>query len=280
MEQYQHYIPQLLLRNFSHTYKVPPEKRSKKGGKHDYEKGKHPGDKVLNVVDLTAEKSRLLESPVSRWFGQEDMYKDFADAIKSKKEVEKELSKLECWTAEILQKIKKAHENREPGIWLTRVERNRLRKFLFIMKYRGPSFHEKYMSKDPQLYESEDKHLLRAYMADTGMVRPRDVWLHNLRSILDLDMDAEGKWMTQLPTLMFPADAEMFVVHANFSYMAFCTPTAKDAEFCSRISAIMSSRVQITRPSVPERESIWATHTFATTSLGLYPLGSSSSFEV
>ncbi|KIX97796.1 uncharacterized protein Z520_06574 [Fonsecaea multimorphosa CBS 102226] len=231
MEQYQHFIPQFLLRNFSHPYEAPKEKRSKKRGEYRYEKGKHPGDKVLNVVDLTSDEPRLLESPVSRWFGQEAMYKDFADAIKSKKEVEQELSKLECCTAQILHKIKKAHENSEPGIWLTRVERNRLRKFLFIMKYRGPGFYEKYMSEDPQMYDSEDKRLLRAYMTDNGMTRPRDVWLHNLRTILDLDMDSEGKWMTQLPTLMFPADAQMFVFHAHYSYMAFCTPTAKHDEF-------------------------------------------------
>lgn len=59
--------------------------------------------------------------------------------------------------------------------WLTRVESNRLRKFLFVMKYRGPGFYEKYMSEDPQIYDSEDKHLLRAYMADNRMARPRDV---------------------------------------------------------------------------------------------------------
>jgi len=231
MEQYQHYIPQFLLRNFSHPYKVPTQSSSEQRGKYRYEKGKRPRNKVLNVVDLTVDGPRLLEAPVSRWFGQADMYKDFTAAIKENNEVEEELSKLECRTAAILQKIKKAHENSEPGIWLTRVERNMLRKFLFIMKYRGLGFYNKYMSEDPQSYDSEDQHLLRAYMAEHSMARPRDVWLHNLRAILDLDMDAEGKWMTQLPTLMFPADAEMFIVHANFSYIAFCTPTANEDEF-------------------------------------------------
>ncbi|KAK5046206.1 hypothetical protein LTR84_008663 [Exophiala bonariae] len=231
MAQYQHYIPQFLLRNFSHPYNPPTQKRSRKRGKCHYEKGKYKGDKVLNVVDLNSDEPRLLESPVSRWFGQEDMYKDFADVIKSKKDVEQELSKLECRTAEIIHKVKKAHENSEPGIWLTRVERNKLRKFLFIMKYRGPGFYEKYMSDDPQTYDSEDKHLLRAYMSDRGMKRPRDVWLHNLRTILDLDMDAEEKWVAQLPKLMFSADAEMFIFHAQFSYMTFCTPAEECDEF-------------------------------------------------
>jgi hypothetical protein len=231
MAQYQHYIPQFLLRNFSHPYKLPKGNGSNKRGKIRAEKGKHKGDKVLNVVDLTPDEPQLLESPVSRWFGHEDMYKDINDTIKSKKDVEQELSKLESRTAEIIQKVKKAHENGDPGIWLTRVERNMLRKFLFIMKYRGPGFYEKYFSEDPQTYHSEDKHLLRAYMADNGMVRPRDVWLNNLRTILNVNMDAGGKWVTKLPNLMFPADASMFVFHVQCSYMTFCTPTEKDAEF-------------------------------------------------
>jgi hypothetical protein len=231
MAQYQHYIPRFLLRNFSHPYKPPKEKVPKKRGKSRTEKGKHRGDKVLNVVDLSSSEPQLLEAPVSRWFGQENMYQEVADAIKTKKDLEEELSKLESRTAEILQKVKKAHENCESGIWLTRLERNRLRKFLFIMKYRGPGFYEKYFSGDPQTYNSEDKHLLRAYMASKGITRPRDVWLHNLRTILDLDMDAEGKWTNKLPKLMFPADAAMFIFHAQSSYMAFCTPAEKHDEF-------------------------------------------------
>ncbi|KAE8557503.1 hypothetical protein EYB25_002210 [Talaromyces marneffei] len=231
MAQYQHYIPQFLLRNFSHPYSPQKKNGSKNRGKFRAEKGKRRGEKVLNIVDLTSAEPQLLESPVSRWFGQEDMYKDVADAIKSKKDVEQELSKLESRTAVILQKVKKAHEDSEAGICLTRVERNILRKFLFIMKYRGPGFYEKYSSKDPQTYDSEDKNLLRDYMADKGMTRPRDVWLHNLRTILDLDMDAEGNWMTKLPELMFPEDAGMFIFHTQSSYMAFCTPAEIHDEF-------------------------------------------------
>ncbi|EED22689.1 conserved hypothetical protein [Talaromyces stipitatus ATCC 10500] len=231
MAQYQHYIPQFLLRNFSHPYNPPKKEGSKKRGSFRAEKGKRRGEKVLNVVDLTSDEPQLLESPVPRWFGQEDMYKDVADLIESKKDVEQELSKLESRTAVILQKVKKAHEDSEAKIWLTRVERNILRKFLFIMKYRGPGFFEKYSSKDLKTYESEDKHLLRDYMAAKGMTRPRDVWLHNLRTILDLDMDAEGNWITKLPELMFPADAGMFIFQTQASYMAFCTPAEIHDEF-------------------------------------------------
>ena len=231
MVQYQHYIPQFLLRNFSHPYRPPKGDGPKKKYHRRLEIGKNKGDKVLNVVNLTADEPQLIEAPVSRWFGQDEMYSDVSDTIKAKKDVEQELSKLESQTAVILQKVKKAHENGEAGICLTRVERNKLRKFLFIMKYRGPGYSAKYFSEDPQAYTSEDKHLLRDYMAENRFSTPRDVWLHNLRAILSLDMDAEGKWMTRLPGLMFPADAAMFVSHAQHSYIAFCTPAESDKEF-------------------------------------------------
>jgi hypothetical protein len=157
------------------------------------EKGKYKGATVLNVVDLASDEPQLIEAPVSRWFGQEEMYSNIFDTVKAKNDMEKALSKLESQAAGIVLKAKKAHANGDAGICLTRVERNTLCRFLFIMKYRGPGFFEKYFSKDPQAYTSEDKHLLRDYMADKGFTTPRDVWLHNLRAILHLNMDTEGK---------------------------------------------------------------------------------------
>jgi hypothetical protein len=159
------------------------------------------------------------------------MYKDFTDDFRIKKDVEQELSKLERQTAEILQKVKKSHENGDPAIWLTRVERNKLRKFLFLMKYRGPGYFNKYIAEDPQAYDAEDKHVLRDYMVDKGFTKPRDVWLHNLRTILQVNMDPEGKWFSKLRELMFPEDADMFIFHCQSSYMAFCTPAEKLDEF-------------------------------------------------
>jgi hypothetical protein len=161
MAQYQHYIPQFLLRKFSHPYRPPDRDERKKKNHRGVEKGMYEGATVLNVVDLASDEPQLIEAPVSRWFGQEEMYSDVFDTIKAKKDVEKALSKLESQAAGIILKAKKAHANGDAGICLTRVERNTLRRFLFIMKYRGPGFFEKYFCKDPQAYTSEDKHLLR-----------------------------------------------------------------------------------------------------------------------
>ncbi|TVY68038.1 hypothetical protein Focb16_v002164 [Fusarium oxysporum f. sp. cubense] len=166
--QYQHYIPQFILRNFSHRYKPSKRKGHWKHGGSRPKKGMRNGENVLNIVDLTSDQDQLREEPVSRWFGQINMYNDTAAAINSQKNLEQELSKLESRTAEILQKVKKAHEAGEPGIYLNRSERNLLRKFLFIMKYRGLGFYGKYRSGDQYSYTSEDKNLLRSYMSEKG----------------------------------------------------------------------------------------------------------------
>jgi hypothetical protein len=136
--QYQHFIPHFLLRNFSHPYEPTEKTKLKKADRYCKRRYKRRGDKALNVVDLTPDDPQLLDPEVSRWYGQKEMYEDIADAIESRKDVEQELFKLESRTAEILQKVKRAQEHGEAGIWLTRVERNSLRKFLYIMKYRGP----------------------------------------------------------------------------------------------------------------------------------------------
>ena len=61
--QYQHYIPQFLLRRFA---LAPAKKRSKKPRRNE----------VVNPVDLAKDIPELDTLPVKRIFGQVDMYKD------------------------------------------------------------------------------------------------------------------------------------------------------------------------------------------------------------
>ncbi|KAK2016843.1 hypothetical protein LZ32DRAFT_635745 [Colletotrichum eremochloae] len=228
--QYQHYIPQFILRNFSHPYKHLGGKRAR--NRHKSEPGRlRRGENVLNVVHLASEEPQIREAPVSRWFGRVNMYDDAADAIKGQKQIEDKLGRLESQSATVIQKIKKAHESGQTHVRLRRWEKDQLCKFLFIMKYRGPKFHDKYPSGNEKIYQWEDKNLLRDYMAHKGFRDPREVWLDNLSAILDLDMDAEGEWVEKLPTLMFSPDATMFILHVQHSYMAFCTPSDKNVEF-------------------------------------------------
>lgn len=65
-EQHQHYIPQFILRNFSHPYRPPKGRRVQRQRRSDREKAINRGEKVLNIVDLTSDERQLREMRVSR----------------------------------------------------------------------------------------------------------------------------------------------------------------------------------------------------------------------
>lgn len=68
-------------------------------------------------------------------------------------------------------------------------------------------------------------------MEEKGLERPIDVWLQNLRAMIDLDMDDERRWWTELLKKIYPMDATWMVLHCESSWMAFCTPSRQDDEF-------------------------------------------------
>jgi hypothetical protein len=231
--QYQHFVPQFLLRNFSHPYKPDvegPQKR-KGGGKQKYEKGMHPKDPVIRNLDLLAEPPTICEKPVKRILGQMNMYQDTSKEGKHQQHVEQLLSKLEAQASIIFRKITKAFEQKETGIWLMRPERDLLRKFLFLLKYRGDGFRRRFFHQNPEDYNSDDRELVLEYMAAHGFERPLDVWFHNIKTIIETDMDPQHNWVLKLRKRMFPADAMWFFGHVSTYHMAICTPTNPDDEF-------------------------------------------------
>ena len=231
MAQYQHYIPQLLLKNFSHPYRGETDGELHERGAIKREKGKYKGNPVLHLVDLASDSAQLLEAPISRCFGFNEMYDDMTKMIESRNDIEKKLSSLESQAAAILGKVMKALSDKQPDVILLRKEVNVLRKFLFVMKYRGPQYYAKYFTGGTQSYNHIDKHLVEGFMLKKSISSPRKVWLHNLLTILDLKMDVKGEWMTAILESMFPADAHMFIYHMRTYYMAFCVPATVDDEF-------------------------------------------------
>ncbi|RMJ18204.1 hypothetical protein CDV36_002169 [Fusarium kuroshium] len=232
-KEYQHFIPQFLLKNYSHPFVCPQAKGpSKRCKKHKHEKGKYPGDPVVNNLCLTSEPYTLKETPVTRVFGQLDMYEDMIKSPDKKhRRIEEMLGKMELEASRIFRRITTAYGKGQPDIWLTRTERNLLRKFLFILKYRGSCFHRRFYHGDVESYNSNDKELLQDYMEKHGFESPLDVWFHNLEAIMTLEMDAEMKWIEDLKKRMFPSDAMWFMAHVQCSYMAICTPANPDEEF-------------------------------------------------
>jgi len=185
---------------------------------------------MLHAINLTGATAELIETPVSRTFGLVDMYRDLEDAT-NQHYLEEQLSRLESRTGQIIQKIRKAFEAGEREVWITRPDRNMLRKFLFIMRYRGTGQRKRFYHQNAEGYSENDRDRLLTYMREKGYQKPIDVWFDNIKAMLELKMDPEGKWMEELRKQVYPDDAEMYIAHTQMMYLALCTPSAKDNEF-------------------------------------------------
>jgi hypothetical protein len=230
--QYHHFIPRFILRNFTHPYQPPdgPSKgtttrnRRRKRGKYQ------PDEPMLYTLDLSTPKATIMETAVGRTFGLTDMYRDFADAT-NQHYLEEQLSKLESRAAGIISKIRKAFEAQERDLWLIRTERDILRKFLFIMKYRGSTMHKRFYHEGTEGYRADDRERLLQYMQENGFEKPVDVWFDNIKGMLELKMDTNGRWMRDLQERIYPDDATWFIAHTQMMYLAFCTTSIEDDEF-------------------------------------------------
>ncbi|KAK3364707.1 hypothetical protein B0T25DRAFT_620570 [Lasiosphaeria hispida] len=237
-DQYQHFVPQFLLRNFAHPYRP---KGVRKRGKTKDENGLHYGESVVRSLDLAADPPVICEKPVKRILGQMNMYEDASKSSPQEKRVEEMLGRLESQVSVVFRKIVEAHEKWAGGnamekgtlaeMCLARSERDLIRKFLFILKYRGSGFHRRFYHDTAEDYDSNDKELLREYMAEKGYQRPMDVWYDNIKAIIDLEMDPGCEWIRELPKRMYPDDAMWFYTHTELYYMAICTPAEPDGEF-------------------------------------------------
>ena len=232
---YQHFVPQFLLRNFSHPF-VDGEsneskvKKRRKKAKHPKEKP-FPGDPVVHSAALSEDPIKLVETTVKRILGQMDMYRDTSQPLPTQNHIEDMFSQMESRVSTIFRKITKAYDAGDPGLWLTRKERNDVRKFLFLLKYRGSGFHRRFDHPTPEEYDEDDKELFQEYMSQKGFTRPISVWFDNLKSIMELEMDAAGEWMDKIRRKIYHADAEWFIMHTQSFYMAICTPEDPLDEF-------------------------------------------------
>ncbi|KAL7809660.1 hypothetical protein V8C44DRAFT_333984 [Trichoderma aethiopicum] len=226
--QYQHFIPQFLLRNFSHKY-VPPDKASGEKPKKRKKKNRmYPGDPVINSLCLS-DQYRIDECLVRRVCGLENMYVDTTKPAKEQGNLEKKFGVLENKASCVYRKIATAYEEGQSAIYLKRSEKDILRKFIFLLTYRGEQYHRRYNSM--QDYDEDDKALLQAYMTEHGFTKPISVWLHGLETIIDLDMDAEGSWKDNIKKSVYSPIAKTFVSHIDDMYMAICTPADCSQEF-------------------------------------------------
>lgn len=227
--QYHHFIPRFILRNFAHPYQPPDNLPgvSAKQSKQRRKGGCRPGEPMLHAINLAGAAADFTETPVSRTFGLTDMYRDFTHAT-NQHYLEEQLSRLEARAGTVISTIRKNFEAGKREVWISRPDRDILRKFLFIMKYRGSSAHQRFYHHSAEGYSENDREKLLKYMRDKGFERPVDVWFDNIKAILELKMDPKLEWIEKLSNRIYPGDAMWYVVHTQMMYLALCTPSGQD----------------------------------------------------
>ena len=223
--QYQHYIPQFLLRRFA-IASSPDRGNDKKRNR------KPNGKEMLNVVRLDKDPPEISRVLVKRTFGKTDMYKD--DSMftgKDQMRIERKLSDIERVASRIIAKVTDAHEAGKNEISLSRYDKDVLRKFLFVMKYRGLNFFRRFNHQTAEEYDSNDRDGFLEYMRVKNFKRPLDVWFDNLLKIIDMPMDPAGKWTMELFDSIYVGDAVWLFTNIRTMYLAFVTPSDISEEF-------------------------------------------------
>ncbi|KAI4247290.1 MAG: hypothetical protein L6R42_009689 [Xanthoria sp. 1 TBL-2021] len=171
------------------------------------------------------------------------MYRDFDKANPDQHKLEKQFCNLEEKVSQILRTVKARFEAGKRQIQLSREEKGKLRKFLFIMLYRNRTFHSRF-NKSKEEYDADDRESMLRYMEEKGFSHPRDVWFANMSAFMNVEIDinydpadSEGgvsKIMalkSKLESQAYPMDAMWFWKNLQDSFLSFCTPSADDDEF-------------------------------------------------
>ncbi|KAL1636995.1 hypothetical protein SLS58_009521 [Diplodia intermedia] len=202
--QYHHYVPRFILRNFAYHFE-PAIPRKSKGKRRKQKQGMQDKPELLHVLQLDPEVKKV-EAPLARAFGQRDMYRDLQRSA-NQQHIEKQLSVLECTVAPIFHKVRKAQESGLPTVRLLRSERDELRRFLFVMRYRGSNQHKRFYNKDINDYQARDKESLIQHMRERGFKKPIEVWLDNIKTMAEVKIGKDGKWFSDILTRLYPGDA-------------------------------------------------------------------------
>ena len=218
--EYQHFVPRLVLREFATT-----EARETAIDR------RNPSVNVYSLAD-----GSITPSPVARCYGHMNMYQDAGASLVDEMHIEKALSVLEGHAARIITRIKRAQAKNAPSVTLTRVERNCVRKFLFVMKLRNPLFWAKYRCTLEE-YQHVDREKVLEFMQKRNFTKPIEVWLHTLKTILDTPIDADDEWEKTVTDNCFVHDALWYILHMNGSFTSFCQPADMEDEFIVSESA-------------------------------------------
>ncbi|KPI43225.1 uncharacterized protein AB675_7168 [Cyphellophora attinorum] len=239
--QYQHYVPQFILRKFSDF--VRPGRDTYQNRK-DFDRAEKKAKKKarVNVFSCSPDFStwQLEQHSCAKVFGIYDMYEAAGsgsastpepDGSQAVGEIEKLLSGLELAASKIIEKIEHAFSQGTGSFTITRPDKDLLRRFIFIMTYRSRKFHQRFSHQQPE-YTSNDREQLLEYMRSKGFSSPREVWLEAIRAFIEVDLTQgvlEG--VDWLMGRAYPPDVQWLRKNMITTYLCFCTPEDADDEF-------------------------------------------------
>lgn len=204
-----------------------PKPTSKEGkGKPRKPNASYGRNGYIKVYDL---KTGVLDyHRIGEVYGGVGIYLDLHH--EKKDHIERELSHLEGEASAIINMVKGSRGDGTCEFSLTQKNWNILRKFLFLMRYRGSEFRAKYTPKIEE-YTHNDREMLIKFMAEKGITEPLQVWLLNIVAILKTEIDRDGQWVETVNREMFGIDAANYISHMKESSIAFCEPSSPDDEF-------------------------------------------------
>ena len=230
--QYRYAIPDFLLQNFSHPYEyagltmhdLRKHSASLKSGNtpKPMETTPSPHQAMLNVVDFKAEDVSIEEWSLARtvvftkiaYGGQgKTVSPDGRERREVVQQVEKMMSALEDIATRIITQIVASFDDLEDAVTITQSERDALRKYILILKYRSSTIQQHFLDDDSVGISESDTKKVPAYMKQKGFKNIYDVWFDNIKAMLEVEIDPDGNWLDSVKKNAYPDDAMWFFTH-------------------------------------------------------------------
>jgi hypothetical protein len=238
--EYQHYVPQFILRNYT-DYIRPKEEDFEH--KKDFDKARKKAKKGMGAQTIEFEngfaRSGVVRRSTEKIFGLFDMYNEKFNGDEDgetkgeqgdknehkSNEIERKLSQVEIKASEIVNKIKQRFLDGATEVFLREADINTLKRFMFIMIYRNQEFSELYEFNNDALRQS-----LEAYMEANELKTLKEIWLRSLRAFIDVDF-GQPNWSEWVLQRAYHHDAFLFIHYMKETYICLCTPEDDDDEF-------------------------------------------------
>jgi hypothetical protein len=230
--QYQHYIPQFILKFFACEQPPLPtaSPNPKPASKSKRKKRRQQQEVFINYYEIQGQKTET--KGTRRIYGENNNYTvDVAEEDRDANHVEKALGILENKASRICKNILQTQQAGKATFSICRADKdNILRKFLYLMLYRAKFFGDMH-SKSLEDYNERDKERAVAFMREKGFKNLKQLWAHHLRVIMETTVDASGTWKDTIRHEIMFDNAEHYISHFADFFLTIVQPESDTDEF-------------------------------------------------